>query len=154
MVSGSAHRSLAAGLRDDFRSLEGDLQMTHEARDEDRRVYETFRTVQSCEPGERATALDRVCAGDLELRAEGERLLGGHEATSREGSLDPAGFHFAEARVRSAGELTTNDFEDGAGGVAAGQGADRYPEVPGYLILGELGRGGMGTVLRARDSRL
>jgi eukaryotic-like serine/threonine-protein kinase len=55
----------------------------------DRRVYEVFRTVQDCDPTGRSPLLDRLCAGDPELRAEVESLLGQDAEAERASFLAP-----------------------------------------------------------------
>jgi serine/threonine protein kinase len=81
-------------------------------------------------PNERAAYLDRVCAGDASLRAEAENLLAREGHVSAFIEVSP----FAEVE-------TTITWKDRLLGER-------------YLIEGEIGRGGMGVVLLARDQKL
>src|SRR5262245_3492854 len=56
------------------------------APDRARRVYEIFQAVLASEPAGRAARLDVLCGGDVELRAEVERLL------ARDAEAEGAGF--------------------------------------------------------------
>nr|NIP77870.1 protein kinase [Gemmatimonadota bacterium]NIQ52186.1 protein kinase [Gemmatimonadota bacterium]NIU72291.1 protein kinase [Gammaproteobacteria bacterium]NIX42788.1 protein kinase [Gemmatimonadota bacterium]NIY06956.1 protein kinase [Gemmatimonadota bacterium] len=84
-------------------------------------------------PSERASFLDHACAGDPELRREVEALL-------------------------AAGDRTDGVLEDAAGRVAAGiletPGSSIGRRVGPFRILREIGRGGMGVVYLAEDTRL
>jgi eukaryotic-like serine/threonine-protein kinase len=52
------------------------------------RIYEIFQTVLECDPSRRSTLLDELCAGDVELRAEVERLLADDERAGRDQFLE------------------------------------------------------------------
>jgi serine/threonine-protein kinase len=118
-----------------------------------RRVYEIFQAALGCDPARRPALLDELCDGDGGLRAEAERLLAADATASRNGFLGPSGFHRVAAPVKDASDPTTIDLGSRSDGGANLRGTDSLPEVPGYLILGKLGYGGMGTVLRGRDPR-
>ena len=56
----------------------------------DQRLYDVFQTVQVCDPAERVTLLDQLCAGDPELRTAVERLLAHDAEAERERFLMPS----------------------------------------------------------------
>ena len=84
---------------------------------------------------ERSAHLARVCAGDQQLRVEVERLLSAYE---QEGSFIDSPIYVEDA------EQTISECPDSRVGNSIGP----------YLVISHIGRGGMGEVYLAEDTRL
>jgi len=97
-----------------------------------RRIEEVFYEAVDLALDDRAAFLDRVCASDTELRRQVESLL------------------------------ASDNSKDGVLHAAIAHALDRLPTEPGitgqhigpYVVTGLIGKGGMGEVWRARDTRL
>jgi eukaryotic-like serine/threonine-protein kinase len=102
-----------------------------------RRIEEMFHQAVDLPLRDRAEFLGRACAGDGELRREVESLLEG----------DKSHDDLLHAAVANAVHDLPSGAQTGGGNLAGRQ-------IGPYLISGLIGKGGMGEVYRARDTRL
>jgi eukaryotic-like serine/threonine-protein kinase len=100
------------------------------------RVKELFHGALAVPPEGRDAWLAAACAGDADLRAEAARLLAAHEGDGA--WLDDGAFAGLPATL---GEQVSSDVADGL---------EPGTRLGPWEVVAEIGRGGMGTVVRAR----
>ena len=104
------------------------------------KIKELFHAALECEADERRAFLDEACAGDERMRREVESLLAEHEQPYS--LIDRPAFEVAAELV------ATEDFPSEVGQAIVGQ------AIGPYKVINQIGRGGMGEVYLAQDSRL
>ena len=103
------------------------------------RVKTVFQSALE-QPGDRRSSfVDQACGSDAHLRAEVESLLIAHDAAGSFAATDA----LASLTTTSLHELSATD-SDLAPGARVGN----------YDIIGLIGRGSMGRIFKAHDSRL
>lgn len=100
-----------------------------------REISPIFRQAVELAPDERAAFLEAACEEDTALRRDVERLISAHEQAGS--------FIESPAYERAAGMLT-----DALATAVAGQ------LIEHYSVVAPLGKGGMGEVYLARDTKL
>lgn len=112
------------------------------------------------DPKARAELLGRACAGDAALRSRVEKLLAlhaGHDSFLAPADVDPLHATTSEWRVSPA-EPTEGGTPISASSAPATAALrhelTQLPTIPGYDVLEQIGRGGMGIVLKAHDIKL
>src|SRR5688572_12070273 len=98
-------------------------------------LKQIFQSALERNPAERSAFLNQACAGDEPLRSEVESLIASH---------DQAGDSIEAMAAEAATKMLANDRAGSIVGKQFGH----------YHVLSHIGRGGMGEVFLAQDTRL
>jgi serine/threonine protein kinase len=112
-----------------------------------------MEALQIHSPEDRRAYLDQHCDDDAELRAQIEDLLRAHEDAGSFLESPPVGF---AATIAAGGIETVDDYtrEVSLGFLAVSDKANCLGTLGQYEVIDVVGRGGMGLVLRAYDTKL
>ncbi|GJG89147.1 hypothetical protein tb265_43280 [Gemmatimonadetes bacterium T265] len=122
-----------------------------------RAVKRVVQDALALAPAARPALLDHACAGDAALRAEAESLLAAAEPPAGDRGtsfLDrPAAAVLGAGWAGTADDATRDATRDATDDARAAEARLAAALAGRYALQGEVGRGGMATVYRARDLR-